>query len=215
MNCPQSYDFRGIYCDVGEYRDHAYNACVFSGPDTSKTPTNFQGKLLLADPCLRCSQFHKSVVLINQHTSDKGAMGLILNQPTGRNVGDLLSDPMFDPLSKLAVHDGGPVDQEQLTFSSFWWSPENQLRWAVRISAEDAAKHVKQPGRIVRAFIGYSGWVAGQLENEMKSPSWVPVDPTPDLLSHTHDRKLWSTLLGNISPMHRILAQAPEDPELN
>ena len=188
---------------------------MFSSSEQSNSPTTLQGKLLIADPCLRDSQFHKSVVLINQHNPDQGAMGLILNLPTGRVVGDLLSDPIFDPLRKLAVHDGGPVEQDQLTFSSFWWGEENELRWAVRITAEAAAQHLKIPGRLVRAYIGYSSWVTGQLENELKGSSWFPVTPDPDLLGQPHNKALWSTLLGDISPMHRILAEAPNNPELN
>ena len=188
---------------------------MFSEPDKSSAPTTLQGKLLLANPCLRDSIFHKSVVLINQHSLENGAVGLILNQPTGRVVGDLLSDPMFAPISKLAVHDGGPVEHDQLTFSSFWWSPKRGLRWAVRISAEDAAKHARRPGRMVRAFIGYSGWVEGQLENELKGPSWFPVDPESSLLGEAHDKQLWAELMRRISPLHQILSHAPRNPELN
>jgi len=83
------------------------------------------------------------------------------------------------------------------------------------ISAKQAAEQARRPGRIVRAFIGYSGWSAGQLENELKRHSWFPVSPRADLLGHPHDRGLWAQLLRAMSPLHRILAEAPEDPFLN
>jgi putative transcriptional regulator len=67
----------------------------------------------------------------------------------------------------------------------------------------------------VRAFIGYSGWTAGQLENELRRPAWFPVNPQPDLLGHEHDPELWAELLRGLSPLHRILAEAPDDPFLN
>lgn len=178
-------------------------------------PIQLQGKLLLSDPSLRDGVFHRSVILLAEHRADHGAFGLIMNHPTGKRVGDLLPDDDFLPLRGLPVHDGGPVAQDQLTFSSFWWSKKHGLRWAIRISAEDAVAHSRRPGRIVRAFIGYSGWTAGQLEGELRRNSWFVAQPEADLLGQEHDNGLWSGLLRRISPLHRVLAEAPDDPSLN
>ena len=183
-------------------------------PSPPDQPIQLQGQLLLADPSLRDGTFNRSVILLAEHDSDQGAMGLILNHPTGKVVGDFLKGHEFASLSKLAVHDGGPVSRDQLTFSSFWWS-KNRLRWALRISAKDAVEHAHKPGRIVRAFVGYSGWTAGQLENELRRSSWIPALPQRDLLGYDHDRGLWSELLRHLSPLHQILAKAPDDPFLN
>lgn len=184
-------------------------------PSKSDPPVDLQGKLLLADPSLRDGTFDKSVILLTHHTKEEGAFGMILNHPTGKVVGDFLASPEFAGLRQLAVHEGGPVCRDQLTFSSFWWSKKLGLRWAIRISAKEAAEHAHRPGRIVRAFIGYSGWSAGQLENELQRGSWFTVGPKADFLGAEHDRGLWTYLLGGISPLHRILAAAPEDPFLN
>ena len=185
--------------------------------DSSKSdmPILLGGKLLLADPSLRDGIFNRSVILLTNHTAEQGAFGLILNQPTGKVVGDLLKGDEFAGLRHLAVHEGGPVSREQLTFSSFWWSKKLGLRWSLRVSAKQAADHAHRPGRIVRAFLGYSGWSAGQLENELRHHSWIPLGPPLDLLGRHHDRSLWSTLLQGLSPLHRILAEAPSDPFLN
>jgi putative transcriptional regulator len=179
------------------------------------SPIQLQGRLLLADPSLRDGIFNKSVILLAEHKSDQGALGLILNHPIGKTVGDLLPDEAFAPLRQLAVHEGGPVDRDQLTFSSFWWSKKLGLRWKLRISAADAVAHAHRPGRIVRAFVGYSGWTAGQLENELRRSSWIAARPQPNLLGQQHDRQLWVDLLSQVSPLHRILAEAPDDPSLN
>jgi putative transcriptional regulator len=184
-------------------------------PSKSEQPIQLQGKLLISDPSLKDGTFNRSVILLTDHTTDQGASGIILNQPTGKLVGDLLTDDEFSALCKLPVHDGGPIARDQLTFSSFWWSKKLGLRWAIRISAEQASKHARKPGRIVRAFIGYSGWSPGQLENELRGQSWFPIRPQPDLLGHSHDTRLWGDLLRRLSPLHRILAEAPDDPMLN
>jgi putative transcriptional regulator len=188
---------------------------VASDPPKSDLPIQLQGKLLIADPSLRDGTFNRSVILLTSHKFDEGAAGLILNHPTGKVVGDFLSGPEFVGLQHLAVHKGGPVLHDQLTFTSFWWSKKLGLRWALRISAQEAVDHAHRPGRIVRAFLGYSGWSPGQLENELGRHSWFPVGPQPDLLGHEHDRVLWSALMRRLSPLHRILAEAPDDPFLN
>lgn len=179
------------------------------------SPTHLGGKLLLADPSLRGSLFQRSVILIHDHQPKEGAMGLILNQPTGKQVGDFLKSAEFETISQLPVHIGGPVDGNQLTFSSFWWTPKRGLRWANRLSPEQAAEHGRRPGRILRSFIGYSGWGSGQLEDELEQKSWLPVAPKSQLLGQSHDPGLWATLLGEISPLHRLMAMAPENLDLN
>ena len=180
----------------------------------SLIPGKLRGKLLLADPSLRGSIFYHSVILIHDH-DESGAMGLILNQPTGKQVGDFLSSAEFESMKSLPVHVGGPVEGNQLTFCSFWWSPSKGLRWAIRISPEQAAEHARRPGRIVRAFIGYSGWSGGQLEGELKQNSWFTVDPKSSLLGLNHEPELWKELLGEISPHHQLMALAPENFYLN
>ena len=184
-------------------------------PSESDLPIQLQGKLLIADPSLRDGTFNKSVILLTHHSLGEGASGLIINHPIGKVVGDFLSGEEFESIRHLAVHGGGPVATDQLTFSSFWWSRKLGLRWALRISAKEAADHAHRPGRIVRAFVGYSGWSPGQLENELRRNSWFPANPRADLLGQPHDSTLWFALLRGMSPLHRILAEAPEDPLLN
>ena len=192
-----------------------YNPFVAADPSKSNQEIPLRGKLLIADPSLRDGTFNRAVIMLTDHTALQGAFGLILNHPTGKVVGDYLHDQEFAPLRGLAVHEGGPVAHDQLTFSSFWWSKKTGLRWALRSSAQQAIEHTHRPGRIVRAFLGYSGWRAGQLENELRHHSWIPAGPPPDLLGHDHDRSLWAALLRQMSPLHRILAEAPHDPFLN
>ena len=186
---------------------------VASHPPDS--PIFLNGQLLLADPSLRDGIFNRSVILLAEHSPDEGAIGLILNHPTGHVVGELIQDSDFNPLRHLPVFDGGPVERDQLTFSALWWNHHQGLRWAMRISADEAIKHSQQPGTLVRAFIGYSGWASGQLETELRRNSWIATRPLPDLLGHDHDKSLWKDLLRPLSPFHRLLAEAPDDPFLN
>ena len=170
--------------------------------------------MLISDPSLHEGVFHKSVILLAQH-SKEGALGLILNKPADSKVGDYLSEEEFSSLARVPVYVGGPVAREHLTFAAFWASPENELRYALRISAQDAVAHSKNPGTLVRAFVGYSGWSPGQLEEEMERSSWVATQAPENLLGMVHDRSLWSDTLKSISPFHRLLALCPTHPWLN
>lgn len=201
---------------LGSRRDRVFDP---STPmhDSPDKPIHLQGQLLIADPSLRDGIFSKSVVLLAEHNSDDGAYGLILNHPTGQTVGDLLTSEDFQVLNSIPVHLGGPVGQEHLTFAAFWTDAsegagaDRTLRFATRISAQDAIKRSQQPGTLVRAFAGYSGWTSGQLENEIRGNSWIATLPGVDLLATEHEKNLWSDMLRNISPYHRILAEAPDD----
>lgn len=175
----------------------------------------FGGQLLLADPSLRDGCFDRAVVYVVDHDPQNGAVGIILNQPSGHTVGDLLEGKEFDPLKKVAVHVGGPVSAAQLTFCSFWWNAKRGFRCKARISREEAVKQARMPGKMVRAFVGYSGWSGGQLEKEMKRNAWIPASPDKRLLGLQHDRELWGEILGSLSPYHRILSLVPDDPFLN
>ena len=184
-------------------------------PSAPDSPIQLQGRLLLADPSLREPPFRRSVILLAHHSLAEGALGLVLNQPTDHLVGDFLKDKNLAPLKNIRIHNGGPVSHDQLTFSVLWWSKTKGLRWALRISAEDAVAQLAKPGRLVRAFAGYSGWSEGQLENELRRNSWIPARPTPGLLRQPHDTTLWTGLLGTLSPFHHMLSKAPDDPFLN
>lgn len=186
-------------------------------PESSRqeSPIRLQGQLLISDPSLRDGLFHRSVILLAEHRSEEGAYGLILNHPSGHLVGEFLQDEEFSSLSRISVHVGGPVAREHLTFAALWWTEEKGLRFATRISAPDAVKHAQNPGTLVRAFVGYSGWSEGQLEGELRQPSWITAKPTPELLALSHDDSLWGETLRGISPYHKIIAESPSDPFLN
>lgn len=178
--------------------------------NTHPVPPRLQGRLLLADPTLRNGIFLKSVILIADHSAAEGAFGLILNRPSGQKVGDLISGPEFQHLSALDVHYGGPVSRDQLTFAAFW-KRNSRFGFATRISADEAGAYQNQPDTLVRAYAGYSGWSKNQLEDEIEQDTWTVTKPKTALLSRRHDITLWKNTLSEISPYHRILANAPDE----
>lgn len=170
----------------------------------------FNNQLLISDPSQRDGMFHRSVVFLIEHTQKGGAMGLILNRPSGQLVGDFLKGHEFSPISHVQVHLGGPVSQDHMTFAAFW-EEEGVFRYASRISAEEAVVYSNQSGHLVRAFVGYSGWESGQLEDELESHSWFINAIPSGLLEYPHDRNLWKKVLSDMSPYHQLISKAPEN----
>lgn len=176
---------------------------------------NLAGSLLLAHPAMRDPNFHRSVVLLSTH-GDDGAMGVVLNRPTGKRLGDLNSQFAASPLARIPVYRGGPVKTEQLILAA--WQPDplaTGYRLYFGIDVDKAEVLQKEEGVRIRAFLGYSGWAKGQLENEVRHNTWVITPVSPDLLEHDDGRELWRSILGRLGPEWKLMADEPENPAAN
>ena len=181
----------------------------------SEESITLRGRLLLASPGLSDGTFDHSVIILDEHTANGGAHGIIINQPTENTVGDLLKDPAFSALGHLPVFRGGPLSGEELTFSSFSKSAKNRIMRRTCLSAEMATDLINSENHIIRATLGHSAWSPGQLENELQNNTWITLRPSVRLIRMKHDLSLWRTLLSGISPYHAMLSQAPQNPFLN
>ncbi len=184
--------------------------------DDFSADDSLAGQLLIASPQLLEPTFSRTVLLLSNHTAEEGALGYILNRPLDKTVGDLMSDPEFGELHGVPVFEGGPVSTEHLTFTSLDWNDASgKLRFQSHLSAPEANQHLKE-GFNVRAFVGYSGWSGGQLEGELKGNAWVVREPVRDLLEMKRlNSALWGDLIRDISPLHRLAADQPDDLSLN
>jgi putative transcriptional regulator len=171
------------------------------------------GSLLLAHPAMKDPNFRRSVILMSAHNAE-GAMGVVLNRPLGKRLGELSGEFAMGPLASVPLYKGGPVQTEQLVLAA-WQIREDGFRLHFGIEPEKALQLLAEEDTHVRGFLGYSGWSAGQLENEMKLRTWVVADVPEDLLTHAQDESLWRTVLGREGAEWRLLANEPEDPSWN
>ncbi len=171
------------------------------------------GSLLVAHPVLRDPNFRRSVVLMSVHNSE-GAMGVVLNRPVDRRLGELNGDFALGPLAGVPLFKGGPVHPEQLILAA-WQAHEDGFRLHFGVEPEKAIELLSEKNAQVRAFLGYSGWTAGQLENEMKQNTWVVATVPEDLLTQPQTDALWRTVLGREGAEWRLLAEEPDDPADN
>jgi putative transcriptional regulator len=140
----------------------------------------------------------------------------VLNRPLDRQLGELNADFAISPLAGVPLYLGGPVEPEQLIIVTWHWIPKEQafqLHFGVEI--EKAREMVGLPGVTMRAFLGYSGWSKGQLENEMKHDTWLVTPVEGDWLIKQDGVPLWKGLIGHVQPELKVLADAPDDPTVN
>ena len=143
---------------------------------------------LVAAPTLRDPNFRRSVVLLIDHRSD-GSLGFIVNRParvTFAGVVDELelADEGVTP-PNVPVMVGGPVAPNtgwivfDPTRSSMPLETTIEVSDHVRVSAsKDLLRELaKSPtGDRHLLVLGYAGWGAGQLDDEIRQGSWIPVD---------------------------------------
>ena len=159
--------------------------------------------------------FRRAVLFLSARSVDEGALGIILNRPLGKQVRELVTETPLNGLEEVPVFFGGPVGRDRLMFAALEWEKGAGLKLDHNVGMEEAnARAGKNPGSI-RAFVGYAGWGAGQLEAEMKQNAWVLQKAQRNVLKLEAVPKLWFEIMRGLGPWFKMLAAAPDDPSLN
>jgi putative transcriptional regulator len=178
-------------------------------------PLSLAGSLLVAHPNMRDPNFRRSVLFISAHDAQDGALGIILNRPLDKQVSDLVNETPPEGLADVPVFLGGPVGKNQLMFAAFEWEANEQLRLNHNVGATEASERLDENPGSIRAFVGYAGWSAGQLEAEMQQNAWILQRPNKSSLAQNRLPKLWFEIMNGLGPWFKMLAAAPDDPSLN
>lgn len=159
--------------------------------------------------------FKRAAVLLCEH-HEQGSLGFILNKSIDMGINDLMADfPSMDS----EVYYGGPVQTDTLHYvhnigdlledsvkvgDGIWWGGDfEKLKFLI---TSDLIK----PNNI-RFFVGYSGWSAGQLTDELESGSWLLADSDANYIFKTKPTELWSTAMHNKGSLFEVLANMPEN----
>jgi len=166
------------------------------------------GTLLVAWPDLMDPNFMHSVVAVCQHSED-GAYGLVTNQRTTFTVRDLLPDHPLLGKSSFPVHLGGPVDHSTMQFlhrvpkeipGGLCLDGELWLGGELEAMARFACGDASEASRSLRVFLGYSGWGAGQLEDELKGGTWLPAASTREAIFGEEGEPAWRSVIRTVGP---------------
>lgn len=176
----------------------------------------FAGSLLVAHPSLLDPNFKRTVVLLTAHSEADGSLGVVINRPIDRTLGEYdakLRDSFF---SSVPLYYGGPVATEHVVLVAWKWSPEEgSFKLYFGIDQARAQQLLEDdPGFQLRGYLGHSGWGEDQLEGEIDEGSWLISPLLPEVESAESDM-LWTMILSRVSPEMRLLAEEPEDPSVN
>lgn len=153
---------------------------------------NLKHHLLLAMPQLSDPYFGHSVCYICDH-NEHGSMGLVINKPMNISLGEVFSELQIEAKHQAsqAIMQGGPVSPEQgfVLYQGDYDGVQNTLiNNDIRLSTskEILANIASGEGpNDALVCLGYSGWEAGQLEEEIASNTWLTVEADEELLFHT------------------------------
>ncbi len=157
----------------------------------SMQSVNLTDQFLIAMPAMADPYFSGTLVYICEH-NEEGALGIIVNRPIDMTLAALfekievpLDAPGFD---RMPVYFGGPVQTDRgfvLHRPVGGWQSTLAVNAQVGLtSSRDILQSVGRagdPGEII-VTLGYSGWSAGQLEDELASNAWLTVPAKPEIL---------------------------------
>ncbi len=191
------------------------NGCSPNRPEASLVPrrpstdtvdmdssNSLINQLLVAMPGMVDPNFNSTVTLICEH-NEEGALGIIINRPLQLKLSGLferLALEEADPeAANFPVVSGGPVGIERgFVLHTNGKCFENTLAVSSDIQLTfsrdviDAMADGDGPEKSLVA-IGYAGWEAGQLEQEMLANAWLNVKATPQIVFNTPFEERWNS----------------------
>lgn len=169
---------------------------------------SYKGKILISTPDISADIFSRAVVSILEH-NHKGALGLILNKKDNAKTQQL----QLNLATNLEIYRGGPVETNRL-FIPMQTSDDEFDYILIDLHIDNFPTNIQQAK--LKIFSGYSGWSAGQLEQEIAKKLWTVVDHYPiNLHQTTEDDSLWKKIKQSLGGAHLIWANAPENISLN
>ena len=155
-------------------------------------------QFLVAMPGMADDTFAGAVVYLCEH-SDRGALGLVINKPIDirlRNLFEKVELPLErSDLAEQPVYFGGPVQtergfvlHERIGGESSPYQSTLEIPGGLEMTtSKDVLEAMAAGGgpRRVLVTLGYSGWGAGQLEDEIGRNGWLTVQADPQVIFDT------------------------------
>jgi len=178
-----------------------------------------KGRILISEPFLSDNYFRRSVVYLTEHT-DQGSLGFVLNKPMDLKVTDVIKD---FPEGDFSVSIGGPVSTNTVHYihtlgdiipesiavkDGIFWGGEFDVIKDL-IAAKQIAKNQ------LRFFLGYAGWSANQLDDELKENAWLVGEIPAKHVMEGEGEEFWGSTLSRYDNKYKAWANFPEDPGLN
>lgn len=170
------------------------------------------GRLLVANRQMRDPRFAESVILLVRY-GEEGALGVIINRPSKVKLAELLPDAAQLKDRPDPVYIGGPVARDGMmlllrseekpegakhVFADVYVSPSREVLDRL-VAADD---------RNFRAYVGYAGWAAGQLEYELERQDWHVLPGDADMVFAEDTESVWDKLIQQTEMLFAGLGQS-------
>lgn len=164
------------------------------GGSTGGSAANFTHHFLIAMPTMADPRFSQTLTYVCEHNAD-GALGIVVNKPTEMMLSSLFEQidvPLTDEeLRRTPVHFGGPVQVDRGFVLhrplGNWQSTlavEDDVGLTTSKDVLEAVARGDGPKDVIIS-LGYAGWSAGQLEEEIAQNAWLTVAADPHVLFDT------------------------------
>ena len=187
------------------------------------SPINLTNQFLIAMPGMGDGTFAGTVVYLCEHT-EKGALGLVINKPIDIKLKNLFEKVELtldrEDLADAPVYFGGPVqtergfvlherlgegDGEGGHYNSSLQIPGG-LEMTTSKDVLEALANGAGPKKVL-VTLGYSGWGAGQLEDEIGRNGWINVGAEPGIIFDTPVEQRYDKALSLLGIDPRMLSQ--------
>jgi putative transcriptional regulator len=181
---------------------------------------NLTNQFLIAMPGLAGETFAGTVIYMCEHT-ENGALGLVINKPIDIKLKNLFEKVELtldrDDLAEEPVYFGGPVQtergfvlHERLGDDGGHYNSSLKIPGGLEMTTSkdvlEALSNGAGPKKVL-VTLGYSGWGAGQLEDEMKRNSWINVGAAPEIIFDTPVAQRYDKALSLLGIDARMLSQ--------
>lgn len=184
-------------------------------------PIDLTNQFLIAMPGMANDTFAGAVVYLCEHNAD-GALGLVINKPIDIKLKNLFEKVELtldrDDLAESPVYFGGPVQTERgfvlhekqpadsVAYNSTLAIAGGGLEMTTSKDVLEALSNGNGPKRVL-VTLGYSGWGAGQLEDEMSRNGWINVGAIPEVIFDTPAEKRYERALSLLGIDLSVLSQ--------
>lgn len=157
-------------------------------------------QFLIAMPSMADPNFSRTVTYVCAHNDD-GAIGIVINRPMEIDLGEVFAQMKIDggdcALSSQQVYQGGPVHRDRgfvIHCPAADWESTIRVTDELAVSTSrdilEAISVGKGPEDTLVA-LGYAGWGAGQLEQEMVQNAWLSGPATMKIIFHMPPDQRW------------------------
>ncbi|HJO45959.1 MAG TPA: YqgE/AlgH family protein [SAR324 cluster bacterium] len=158
------------------------------------------GKFLVATTELLHSAFDKTVILLLEY-STQGAVGLVINKPSHIPLNQVFSKTPGQTKWTENLYWGGPVSSESLNLllktdqqSKGMRMMVDNLYWVHDSMMVKKILESGWPDSEARVYAGFSGWGAGQLEDEILKGSWKIIQADVRSIFFPPSEQIWKEL---------------------